>query len=110
VNSYRLTKSCKSCGELKDLDQFHKSGHIPGQRHSHCIECRAKEYRESVTRLPTKKEHPLAHEHYCVECGKLHTCYLPECQTLPGFQRLCGRCSFLHGWAQAKNRRFYDDW
>jgi hypothetical protein len=110
VNSYRLMKSCKECGKVKDLDQFHKSGHVPGQRHSHCVECRAEEYQKSRIRLYRKKEHPIAHVHQCFQCGKDHTCYLPECQTLTGPQRLCERCSFLYGWAQAKNRRFYDDW
>jgi len=48
------------------------------------------------------------HEHTCVECGKPYKCENPECMTLPGAQGACGSCSYLHGWARAKEQG--NDW
>lgn len=50
------------------------------------------------------------HIHRCFECGKEYNCDHPECQNLPGKQKVCNKCSYLHGWAQAKNRDFLEDW
>jgi|WetSurSiteA1Bulk_404760.scaffolds.fasta_scaffold14700_2 hypothetical protein len=50
------------------------------------------------------------HTPRCVACGKEYICTNPECMTLKGFHGVCPRCSYLHGWAQAKDRRFYDEW
>jgi hypothetical protein len=48
------------------------------------------------------------HIHNCFECGKEYKCEHPECQELKGRQRICERCSYLHGWAQAQNRSFVE--
>lgn len=49
------------------------------------------------------------HDHLCIECGKPYECSLPECVGLPGPQGLCSLCSYLHGWARAKDAEA-NDW
>lgn len=52
----------------------------------------------------------IQHPHFCFECTVNYVCYDPECQSLAGqVQKLCARCSYLHGWASAKDKRQWDD-
>lgn len=39
-------KACKSCGEDKELDKFHRDSRRKDGRHDHCITCRRKQARE----------------------------------------------------------------